>query len=54
VIRQVAKGLSNKQIAALMFISESTVKFHLQNASKKLMAHNRAELVSRASSAGLL
>lgn len=54
VIRQVAKGMGNKQIAALMFISESTVKFHLQNASKKLQAHNRAELVSRASAAGLL
>jgi two-component system NarL family response regulator len=54
VIRLVAKGLGNKQIAQEIFISESTVKFHLQNASKKLMAHNRAELVSRASSAGLL
>ena len=54
VIRLVAKGLGNKQIAQEIFISESTVKFHLQNASKKLMAHNRAELVSRASTAGLL
>jgi DNA-binding NarL/FixJ family response regulator len=54
VIRFVAKGLSNKQIAHEIFISESTVKFHLQNASKKLTAHNRAELVSRASAAGLL
>jgi DNA-binding NarL/FixJ family response regulator len=54
VIRLVARGLSNKQIAQQIFISESTVKFHLQNASKKLTAHNRAELVSRASTAGLL
>jgi len=54
VIRLVAKGLGNKQIAHELFISESTVKFHLQNASKKFRAHNRAELVSRASAAGLL
>ena len=54
VIRLVAKGLPNKQIAQELFISESTVKFHLQNASKKLNAHNRAELVSRAAAAGLL
>lgn len=54
VIRAVAKGLSNKQIAHEMFVSESTVKFHLQNASKKLNAHRRAEIVHRATAAGLL
>jgi two-component system response regulator DevR len=54
VIKHVAKGLSNKQIASAMFISESTIKFHLQNASKKLNAHRRAEIVHRAAAAGLL
>ena len=54
VIRAVAKGLSNKQIAHEIFVSESTVKFHLQNASKKLNAHRRAEIVHRATAAGLL
>jgi DNA-binding NarL/FixJ family response regulator len=54
VIKNVAQGLSNKQIAAVMFISESTIKFHLQNASRKLGAHRRAEIVHRATSAGLL
>jgi len=54
VIRAVAAGLSNKQIAHQAFISESTVKFHLQNASRKLNAHRRAEIVHRASAAGLL
>jgi DNA-binding NarL/FixJ family response regulator len=54
VIRSVASGLSNKQIAHQLFISESTVKFHLQNASKKLGAHRRAEIVHRATVAGLL
>jgi DNA-binding NarL/FixJ family response regulator len=54
VIRAVAKGLSNKQIAHEIFVSESTVKFHLQNASRKLNAHRRAEIVHRATSASLL
>lgn len=54
VIKHVAKGLSNKQIATAMFISESTIKFHLQNASRKLNAHRRAEIVHRAAAAGLL
>jgi two-component system response regulator DevR len=54
VIKSVAKGLSNKQIAHELFVSESTVKFHLQNASRKLNAHRRAEIVHLASSAGLL
>jgi DNA-binding NarL/FixJ family response regulator len=54
VIRAVAKGLSNKQIAHEIYVSESTVKFHLQNASKKLNAHRRAEIVHRATAAGLL
>jgi DNA-binding NarL/FixJ family response regulator len=54
VIRAVAKGLSNKQIAHEIFVSESTVKFHLQNASRKLNAHRRAEIVHRATAAGLL
>lgn len=54
VIKHVAKGLSTKQIAAAMFISDSTVKFHLQNASRKLGAHRRAEIVHRAAAAGLL
>ena len=54
VIRADANGLSKKQIAHEIFVSESTVKFHLQNASKKLNAHRRAEIVHRATSAGLL
>jgi two-component system response regulator DevR len=54
VIKHVAKGLSTKQIAMAMFISESTIKFHLQNASRKLGAHRRAEIVHRAAAAGLL
>jgi DNA-binding NarL/FixJ family response regulator len=54
VVRLVAQGLSNQQIAHELFISVSTVKFHIHNASRKLHAGRRAELVHRASAAGLL
>ena len=49
-----AHGFSNKEIAARLYVSESTVKFHIQNASKKLNAHNRTELVHRAVMAGFI
>ncbi len=54
VIRLVARGDSNKQIAGKLFLSESTVKFHLQNASRKLGVHRRAEIAHRATLEGLL
>ena len=54
VIKLVANGLSNKQIAHELFVSESTIKFHLQNACRKLDVHSRTEIVHRATAAGLL
>jgi len=54
VIRHVADGLSNKAIAQALFISEGKVKFHLRNAFDKLQAHNRAELVRKATAAQLI
>ncbi|MEY4023801.1 MAG: hypothetical protein RLZ23_762 [Actinomycetota bacterium] len=54
VIRLLANGLSNKQIAADLYISESTIKFHIQNICKKLNVHSRTEIVHRATAAGLL
>jgi DNA-binding NarL/FixJ family response regulator len=45
VLRAVAKGLSNKQVAGELFISEQTVKFHLTNIYRKLDVANRTEAV---------
>ena len=54
IAQLLAHGLTNKEIASKLFISESTVKFHIQNASKKVGAHNRTELVHKASLLGFI
>ena len=41
VLRHIATGLSNKQIAAQLFISEETVKVHIRNLLRKLNVHSR-------------
>lgn len=41
VLRLIATGLSNKQIAAELFISEETVKVHIRNLLRKLNVHSR-------------
>lgn len=41
ILRQVAKGLRNKQIADNLFISESTVKVHMKSLLKKLVVPSR-------------
>ncbi|OOF82717.1 response regulator [Rodentibacter ratti] len=41
VLRLIATGLSNKQIAGQLFISEETVKVHIRNLLRKLNVHSR-------------
>ncbi len=43
-----ARGLTNQEIAAELFISLSTVKTHLGNVQAKLGARNRVEIAARA------
>ena len=43
----VAKGATDREAAASLFLSERTVEFHLANAGRKLGLHSRAELVER-------
>jgi len=44
VIEFVVKGLSNKDIAAALFIQEITVKIHLNHIYSKLGIKGRAQL----------
>jgi Response regulator containing a CheY-like receiver domain and an HTH DNA-binding domain len=52
VARSVQAGRSNKEVAALMFISERTVKAHLGTIFEKLGVRDRLQLVLRLSAAG--
>ena len=53
VLRQVAKGLSYKQIAGRLGLSHRTVQNHVQNTLGKLQLHNRVELTRYAIEQGL-
>ncbi len=46
VLTQVAQGLTNKDIACTLFISENTVKFHMKNILEKLHMKNRAQVIA--------
>jgi DNA-binding NarL/FixJ family response regulator len=46
VVRAVARGRTNAEIAAELFVSLSTVKTHLTNVQAKLSARNRVEIAA--------
>lgn len=50
----VARGMTNEQIGADLFISPATVKTHLARIMAKLDAHDRAQLVVKAYESGLV
>ncbi|WP_328995731.1 response regulator transcription factor [Kribbella sp. NBC_01245] len=53
VLVLIAKGLSNPEIAARLFITEATVKTHINNTFAKIGARHRAEAVTYAYRNGL-
>jgi DNA-binding NarL/FixJ family response regulator len=53
IMRAVAHGLSNKEIAKELWVSVQTVKFHLTNIYRKLEITNRTEAARWALSRGL-
>ncbi len=54
VLRLLAEGLSNKEIAAKLIVAPSTVKQHLKNIYGKLDVHSRSQAVARGRELALL
>ena len=48
VLQEIDKGLSNKQIAEKLFVSENTIKTHISNIFVKLDAKRRTQALQRA------
>ena len=53
VIKLINKGLSNKQIAYELNISESTVKVHITNILKRMNCFNRVQMINKAKELGI-
>ncbi|GAA1421304.1 two-component system response regulator MnoR [Streptomyces thermospinosisporus] len=54
VLPLLARGLSNREIGAELYISETTVKFHVRNIMRKMDVGSRAEVVYEASKLGVI
>jgi DNA-binding NarL/FixJ family response regulator len=54
VLKLLAQGKTNKEIALQLFITERTVKFHVSSILGKLGAGNRTEAVTMAAQLGLV
>ncbi|MEM7484221.1 MAG: response regulator transcription factor [Bacteroidota bacterium] len=48
VLVQISRGLSNKEIADTLFVSESTIKTHVSNLLLKLDAKRRTQAIQKA------
>jgi LuxR family maltose regulon positive regulatory protein len=54
VLGLIAQGLTNREVAARLFLTLNTVKVHTRNIYGKLDVHSRTEAVARARNLGLL
>ena len=54
ILKLVARGLSNREIATELFVSENTVKTHCSRTFDKLGAARRTQAVQRGKELGLL
>jgi DNA-binding CsgD family transcriptional regulator len=54
ILEAIAAGLSNREIAERLFVSENTVKTHAGRLFDKLSARRRTQVVQRAKEEGLI
>jgi ATP/maltotriose-dependent transcriptional regulator MalT len=48
VLRHIARGLTNREVAEQLFVSENTIKTHLNNIYAKLGVRRRTEAIFKA------
>jgi LuxR family transcriptional regulator, maltose regulon positive regulatory protein len=54
IVTLLESGLSNKELADAIFVSEGTLKWHLHNVYSKLNVKNRFGAMARARTLGIL
>jgi LuxR family maltose regulon positive regulatory protein len=54
ILKRLETGLSNKEIAEAIFVSEGTLKWHLHNVYSKLNVKNRTGAMARGRALGIL
>lgn len=54
VLQLASEGLTNREVGERLFISESTVRFHLQRLRELTGARTRTELIAKAMRAGVI
>ncbi len=54
ILKRLQSGLSNREIAEAIFVSEGTLKWHLHNIYGKLAVKNRSGALARAQDLGLI
>jgi LuxR family maltose regulon positive regulatory protein len=54
VLALIAQGLTNREIAARLFVSINTVKAHTRSIYGKLDVHSRTQAIARSQMLGLL
>jgi ATP/maltotriose-dependent transcriptional regulator MalT len=54
ILKRLETGLSNKELAEAIFVSEGTLKWHLHNVYGKLNVKNRSGAMARARALGIL
>ena len=54
ILRRLECGLSNKQLASALFVSEATLKWHLYNLYGKLRVRNRSGAIAKSRQLGIL
>jgi ATP/maltotriose-dependent transcriptional regulator MalT len=54
ILKRLESGLSNREIAEAIFVSEGTLKWHLHNVYSKLNVKNRSGAMTRARTLGIV